>query len=178
MSTVMMKNNQEGDAKILPPIHEDGSTFIYCMYYNQDQDIVFADTTGELLNTLTPGYLKASPEDKDFLRIRLAQRIAAEIQADLLVKPAEHLSDEEWDTAITPKNTSIKTPTLWTSKVPLILVETSYVPYTPYERPTSPHQGYAAENLWWIRPQEEEDFLVSLHEIGYIRIMASTENEN
>lgn len=173
MSTFIMKNHQEGEEPIIPPAREDGGSYGYCMFYNNFEEVAFADTPEELVNILIPGYSKSTEEDKDFLKIRLAQTLAAKTQAEILsdVNP-ENFTEEDWNILTLPKTTAIKQTLIWKNKTPLILVQTSYSPYTAFNPPASTMgQGYNIPNLWWVRPQEEEDFLISLHEIGEIRIM-------
>lgn len=173
MSIIVMKNNHEGDGPILPPTHENGSSYAYCMYFNGDAEVVFADTQDELLETLIPGYGAMSEDDKDVARILLASAAAAQVQAEILMDvDPDSVTPEEWATLVARRDVSQPRADWWSSVVPLVVVETGYQPYTDVPRPASSLSSTQdAENLWFVRPVEEEDFLVSLHEIGYIRML-------
>jgi hypothetical protein len=176
MTAVILKNNAEGDGPILPPTKEDGTGYGYCLYFNNDAEVAFADSPDELLDALIPGY-SADVDNQDFLRIRLAQNAAAQTQAEILFGVDPSTVDETtWATLTSPRNVSQPRADWWTSAIPLVVVETGYEPYTSVPRPASAiADGLAdAPNLWFLRPGEEEDFLVSLHEVGYVRLMRNT----
>lgn len=180
MSTIVMKNNLEGDGPILPPVHEDGSSFAYCMYFSGDAQVVFADTQDELLETLIPGYGQMSEDDKDVARIMLASAAAAQVQAEILMDvDPDSVSPADWDVLVARRDISQPRADWWTCDIPLVVVETGYQPYTDVPRPASSKSSTKdAENLWFVRPVEEEDFLVSLHEIGYIRMLENRVSED
>jgi hypothetical protein len=180
MAFVITRNNPAVDEGMIPPLREDGRGYRYCMYFNGDAEAAFADSHEELLSVLVPGYVQMEEMDADVARIRLAQVVAAQIQAEVLaeVDPAT-VSEQEWAILNAPR--SLKQPEvgLWRSEVPLVVVETAYAPYTDVQPPVSGLSDGIddAPNLWWIRPTEDEDFLFSLHEVGYIRLMENTVRE-
>jgi hypothetical protein len=195
MSVVMLRNNLEEDGPLVPPEHEDGRPYRYCMYLNSFVDVVFADEQDELLDVLIPGYGEMTEEDQAFHRIRLAQNAAAQVQADIIasiqLEPQSdgsfvgktedgaeiNISAEQWTTLMTPRMLAQPRADWWTCPVPLVVVETAYEPFTTVPRPASGlYDGLASpDNLWWVRPAEDEDFLISLHEIGYVRWMENAE---
>lgn len=177
MSVFLTKNlTDNSNGSFIPPIKENGEEYIYCMYYNNDADIAFADTPQELLNLLIPGYSTQSDEEQDFLRIRLAQSVAALIQSEVLeLFSTNPITEDEWKILTFPKSKPIPETVVWRNSTPLILVETCYKPYTEYLPPISyKQQGPKIENLCWIKPTEDEELLISLHEVGYIRVMISS----
>lgn len=177
MSVFLTKNlTNTNESSFIPPTKENGEDYIYCMYYNNDTEVAFADTPQELLNVLIPGYETQTDEEQDFLRIRLAQSVAALIQSEVLeIFSANPLSEKEWKTLTYPKSKPITETIIWDNPTPLILVETCYKPYTEYLPPISQKsQGPKTENLCWIKPTEDEELLISLHEVGYIRVMVSS----
>lgn len=178
MATVLLRNNLEGDGPVTPPLHEDGMGYQYCMYLPGNIDVAFADSYDELLNILIPGYSKMDEEEQVYQRIRLAISAATRVQSEVLIDhDSSEVSAEEWEALVSPR--SIKQPRAdwWSCPIPLVVVETGYEPFTDVPRPASAlSDGNAVSpNLWWIRPVEEEDFIISLHEVGYIAVMTNTE---
>lgn len=179
MTTVQVKNNAAGEGPVLAPLHDDGSSFPYCLYFNSDAEVAFADSIEELLDVLLPGYLTADDDARDLMRIRLAQAVAAQVQAEIIFDvDRSQLSDKEWEIINAPRQLAQPAVGWWSSEIPLVVVETAYAPYTSVPPPASSiADGLAdAPNLWWIRPAEDEDFLISLHEVGYVRLLMNTIN--
>lgn len=174
MSVVLMRNNVEGDGPVIPPVRDNGTGYAYCMYFNGMAEVAFADSYLDLLEVLIPGYSIFDDAERDYQRIRLAQSVAAQVQAELIseVEP-EDVTESEWAALTSPRGVSQPRADWWTSKVPLVVVETGYEPFTSVPRPASglPTDHPDRDNLWFVRPAEEEDFLVSLHEVGYLRMM-------
>lgn len=58
----------------------------------------------------------------------------------------------------------------WNSDHPLVLLDTSYAPYTEVPRPSSKHGDFEKNlpNLMWLSPADELELLKSLSAIGYI----------
>jgi hypothetical protein len=178
MSYEIVKNiYQSSDDSLLAPVKEDGKGYRYAMYYNGFSDAAFADSHDELLSVLLPGYTKKDDASQMDGRIILAQNVASQIQAEILAElPDGFVTDNEFAILTAPRGLRQPVVRFWSSEVPLVAVETSYTPYTDVPRPSSTlSQGSLdAENLWWIRPVDEEEFLVSLHEIGYVRLLENT----
>jgi len=195
MGAVLLRNNFEGDGPLAPPDNDSGIPYRYCMYLNGFTDVAFADEQSDLMEVLIPGYASMSEEDQAFNRIRLGQAAAAQVQAEVLASTdlqrqedgsylAEledgrqfTVSKQQWGTLVAPRTLTQPRADWWTCPIPLVVVETSYEPFTSVSRPASGlSDGTAhADNLWWIRPAEDEDFLLSLHEVGYIRWMENAE---
>lgn len=181
MAAIVMKNNLDVDGPVTPPTLEGQEVggYQFCMYFNGDQEVAFANTWDELLNVLINGYSDMSEDDKIFHRIRLAQSACAMVQASILVDVTEgEVSAEEYAILTAPRGLPQPEANWWTSEVPLVAVETSYEPFTTVPRPASGLSAAAdAPNLWWIRPSDEEEFLISLNEIGFIRLLVNIEPE-
>lgn len=178
MAAVLLRNNLEGDGPVTPPLHEDGIGFQYCMYLPGNNDVAFADSYPELLDLLIPKYSEMNEEDQMFHRIKLAQSAATRVQAEVLMAHEQsEVSPEEWEVLVSPRAITQPRADWWKCHIPLVVVETGYEPFTDVPRPASAlSDGNAiSPNLWWIRPVEEEDFLISLHEVGYIAVMTNTE---
>jgi hypothetical protein len=173
MPAIVLQNNLEADGPISPPMHTDGRGYLYCMYFHGDLEVAFADSYEELMDVLIPGYNEMTDEDQAFNRIRLAQAAAAQVQAAIIASVEEgELSEAEYEVLMAPRAAKQPRADWWRSEVPLVAVETSYQPFTDVPRPASALSATAdAPNLWWVRPAEDEDLLLSLHEIGYLRLM-------
>jgi len=177
MAITVMRNTATGDEPVLAPTKENGDGYRYCMYFNGDVDVAFADTAFELMETLIPGYTSLDEEDQDVARIQYSQTAAATVQGAILaeLEPGD-VTDEEYAVLTAPRQLAQPTVKFWSSDVPLVVVETSYVPYTDVPAPSSALGATEdVANVWMLRPMDEESFLVSLHEVGVIRLM---ENAN
>ncbi len=160
---------------LVTPMNENGDPFAYCLVMPDGEDYLYADTYDDMLVNLIPGYLATDDlEERALMRMRLGTQVAVVKQAEILadLDPAM-ITDEDWQVLTAPKaGSQVTSPEWWNSPIPLIVVETSYVPYTDIPRPASGlNDGIVAENLWWIRPAEQEDFLLSLHEVGFVQLM-------
>jgi hypothetical protein len=179
MSYEIVKNiYQNADDSLLAPIKDDGKGYHYAMYYNGFADAAFADTHEELLSVLLSNYESKDEASRMDSRILFAQNVASQLQAEILAEVEDgDISEAEFAILAAPRGLPQPVVNFWKSTVPLVAVETSYSPYTDVPHPTSTlSQGTLdAENLWLIRPVDEEDFLVSLHEVGHIRLL---ENSN
>lgn len=175
MSIVVGKNNRAEDGPVTPPEHPDGASWPFCMYFRDGLMVAFADTYEELLYALIPGYQDMDSTEQAFHRVRLAQGAAAQIQGRILAQvERDEVTDAEWEVLIAPRGEEQPRADWWVSAVPLVVVETSYEPFTSVPRPASGIESEDVEtNLWWVRPEDEEDFLLSLHEVGFIRLMQS-----
>jgi hypothetical protein len=176
MPAVILQNNMEADGPVSPPTHEDGKGYRYCMYFRNDADVAFSDTYDELMDVIIPGYEEMDDAEQAYQRIRLAQAAAAQIQAMILAEIEEDaVSPEEYAILTAPRGAKQPEANWWTSDVPLVVVETSYQPFTDVPRPASGISAAAdAPNLIWLRPAENEELLLSLHEVGYLRLMENT----
>jgi hypothetical protein len=173
MSIIVGKNNRAEDGPVVPPDHPLGESWPLCMYYRDGLMVAFADSYEELLYALIPGYQDMAPEEQAYQRIRLAQGAAAQIQGRILAQiERQTVSDADWEVLVAPRGETQPRADWWTNEIPLVVVETSYEPFTDVPRPASGLNSDSDDtNLWWVRPGDEDDFLVSLHEIGYVRLM-------
>lgn len=178
MSVYVAKNTSDADEPLAPPARPDGSAWPFAMYFNGGYDVAFADTYTELLDVLSPGYAALNDEvDVLTARIRLGVTAAVWAQTMILAEAdGEAVSESDYATLVAPKAGPAVRADWWSCPIPLVVVDGLYQPHTDVPRPASALGDYKqTENLWWIRPQEEEDFLFSLHEVGYIRLMAASD---
>jgi hypothetical protein len=176
MAVTIMRNDASADEPLIAPKKENGAGYRYCMYFNGDVDIAFADTLDEILDTLIPGYSTLTEEDQDVARIQFAQNAASTVQASILAELEDgDVSQEEYDILAAPRQLPQPTVKFWESQVPLIVVDTSYQPFTEVPMPSSALGSTIEDsNVWIISPMDSEVFLMNLHEIGFIRLMESS----
>jgi hypothetical protein len=158
----------------------DGRPYPLGMVMPDGEDFCYADSMRDLICALIPEYEREQEEsEKAFLRIVLADRAATIRQAEILVDcDPGSLSESEWATLTAPKTgPDSASAAWWRSAVPLLLVSTSYEPYTPRPRPASNQDGVKPDNLFWIDPTDEESLIESLHSVGYVRVLANIDFE-
>lgn len=175
-----------------PATREDGSNYRWRMFFDGGARIADADYPAELLDILIPGYEYITTEEVRLeARIALAKNVQqlarAVIVGGISPEDAEKLTDWEWnvlnygddenpdpfgwgegDGEIGVEKEDVVD--IWSSDVPLVLIETSYRPFTEIQAPLSNDGDFYdyVRNLIWLRPIEEVDFLKSLSRIGVI----------
>lgn len=172
---LILKNNPSEEGIIETPLNQYGNQYSFCMFFNNETEVAFADSYFELLEALIPMYSQQDENTQEYLRIKLAQQAAAEIQAEILYTvDLETLALKEQKILTHPKHLPQLPIEWWTSEIPIVVVETAYQPYTDVIKPASSHEP--EDNIWRINPLEEEQFLFNLHEIGYIRLLQTIES--
>ena len=174
-----------------PKVHPDGSNYPWRMFFDNNQRIVDSDTTGEALDFLIPNYTLLSKEEKAQERMNLAQQVQLLARGSILSGIDPYASDTitEWEWSVLTygdennldpfgwedgtgtigiQNPDV--PDRWNnSQYPLVLVDTSYVPFTDIRPPLSSEGDFCeVKNIIWIRPSGEEELLRTLSRIGYI----------
>lgn len=156
------------------PVREDGSAYPFALVY-LDRTIL-AETRTELVGQLIPDYqdiAEGAAGDAEALwsRYSSAVAIAGQWQQVLAANATEEgtfdtaVETEEVLTAIfTPREEKPVVTGPWEHKVPLILVRSSYVPYTSVEAPEG--------NIQWVDPYTETTFMDSLAALGVIETFA------
>jgi|AACY02.3.fsa_nt_gi hypothetical protein len=155
-----------------------GRRFHYLCYLPGGTDIVFTDTVTNIIDFLIAGYSDLPNEEEAAVaRITLADSIARILQSQVLLDvDRASFTDEEWATLNAPRvGSAAAQADWWRSNTPLYVVETTYEPYTDIPRPAAAGADTQESTIRWIRPADEEDFLLSLHEVGFIRLMENTE---
>ena len=61
---VEMQNNIHVDGAVVPPKKEDGSLYRYCMYFDNNQSVIFSDFPSELIERLIAGYKSLEFKDQ------------------------------------------------------------------------------------------------------------------
>lgn len=147
---------------------EDGSRW-YAAMEREEGTIVVADTLTDLVAQLIDDYpLDGGAEALD-ARVAFASRVAQSRQAALaFVATAESQFDPavESEEALTALFADRELPVadveVWGHEVPLVLLNTSYAPYTDVAAPSG--------NVQWIDPSDEGALLRSLVDLGDIRL--------
>lgn len=171
---IILKNSPSEEGIIETPLNEYGNQYSFCMFFNNESEVAFADTYPELLDALIPTYLNQDENQQEYLRIRLAQHAAAEIQSEILYNiDLNNLTPQEQKILTHPKQLPQLPIEWWSSDIPVVIVETAYQPYTNVIKPASSHS--IEDNIWRINPLEEEQFLLNLNEIGFIRLLQTIE---
>lgn len=167
---------------IYNPLNENNQPYLYCMLMPNRQDYLYTDTLDEALEYLIPEYAETEdPTQEAILRIKLADKAARHVQAEILMNyEPDEITDKEFAVLTAPKigPNAVEAP-WWTSNIPLVVITTSYDPYTDKIKPASGLSDGVSEptNLFWIRPEDPEIFLLSLHEIDYIRLYETVDIE-
>lgn len=192
MTAVLSTNNisSRDNRAPAPAVHDDGSSYPWRMFFQNNQRIVDADTTAEILDYLIPNYILMNVEEQRNSRVGLAESVQmfarATILAQVSPEEAENMADWEWEVlsydneensdpygwgdgtkAIGTENAD--EPDQWNNKRQLVLIDTHYAPYTEVIPPLSNEGDYKeVKNIIWLRPSGEESLLISLSRIGYI----------
>lgn len=199
MSVVISSNNRKHrDTRApAPAVHQDGSNFEWRMFFDDNQRIADSDTTTELLDILVPNYVGMDSNEKRNARHVLAREVQILARAlSLASVDASVVEDWEWE-VLTYGEGENQDPygwgdgsgvigvsdedviDLWSNDVPLILLDTSYYPYTSVPAPLSSEGDYIdVKNIVWLRPDNELGLLRSLSRIGYITFGKPTATYN
>ncbi len=152
------------------PVRADGAKWVWAFATGSGQ-AVFADTLSEIIAQIIPGYgdLPESDWTEDaHLEARIDSLGAFLTQCqELIVASLEQagkidtsaLSDDDWTVLFSPKNGPVLVFDAWTAGIPLLLLASSYKPYTQIERPSG-------NQIVWLDPVTESSYLESLNTIG------------
>lgn len=144
------------------PVHPDGDKWLV-VWVEPNGRAVFADSISEIVAELVPGYadLDDEVEDDSHLESRVATlaHLAARAQAAVLAEEGPSaFSEDELTAMLTPKDEAAPL-THWNPAAPLVLLTTSYKPFTDAEQPVGA--------VIWLDPVSETTLLSSLQSLGY-----------
>ena len=156
------------------PARPDGTPWPLLLVHGHD--VTGADTAGELLAVLIPGYENLADDDAGhdealWQRYESAVATAGELQETLLATAAVRgefdavRAGEAGLTALLADKTVPTSCTQWRQPVPLVLIDTDYEPFTVRPRPDG--------RVIFLRPAQEHDYLASLAEAGLIQYLVS-----
>ncbi|MCU6480546.1 hypothetical protein [Arthrobacter sp. A2-55] len=168
----------DADTDQLTATHPDGGTFEFGMMI--DRAVTLADTRTELVEQLIDGYAELPDTDegdaKAFELRYVAAVQVANAEQELLLAQATNsgmfdpsLESEDTLTAFfTPRNERLDDIASWDHDQPLVLVTTSYIPYTTQAPPSG--------NVRWVDPRTETTFLDTLGALGAITLLNPTDS--
>lgn len=168
------------------PTRPDGSRYAFVMLHgcpDGEDRVTAADSAAELLATLIPGYAdlpqSSDGDDRALLaRYDHAVSVATAVQASCAAQAAEAGDFDpttEGEDVLTAVFTERTTPFTgipqpngarsrdWQHAVPLVLIDTDYMPYTRRAAPTG--------RIIWLRPAIEGEYLRSLDEVRYVSLL-------
>lgn len=142
------------------PTRPDGTEWAHVLIMHDGAD-VRADTPGEVLTMLIPGYQDLDQEGRLAARIGHAEQMALDLQE--IHHHRSGVSGDGLETVVKAPRSLPMTltdparpdaPARWDAPMPLVLVTTTYAPHTDAPR--------IEGNVVWIDPTEEQAFLDSL----------------
>lgn len=191
MTAILTANNRAGrdNAAPAPSLKLDGTNYQWCMFFEGNSQIAEADTLGELLEVFIPNYTTKDETSKLAARIIHARGVQLQLRSNVIAS----LTDEEeaaltsvernvlyyedgdpsgWGERVALEDGTTEVVDLWTSDIPLILLDTNYAPFPG--KPARPLSAYGdhdiVPNIVYLRPSEEFAYLQSLHLVGAIAL--------
>lgn len=201
MPAIVLPNSREGEKPSEVPYKEDGEFFEYIMYFDGNRRIAYSDDPAELIDLLISGYLEMNEEERLDARLSRVINLQAVTQAQIVLNlsPEDKESLSEWE-LVALKGEYNETNSyairgfwkerldkgenpeqiedsdkldIWTSEIPLVLIDAAYKPWSDIEPPLGNPDG---NNIIWLRPVDETDFLHSLASINYITFGSKRNN--
>lgn len=149
---------------IQTPEHPEQRTWTVAWVF-RNGDAIFADSLTDIVSVLIPGYEDLDDDHEDDLHLNARidalvplARQAQELTLADLAHREHRLSNDELNAALLDKEkpTSLER---WNPAEPLILLTTTYTPYTDDEAPEG--------SIMWLDPTNEAVFLESLRKVGH-----------
>lgn len=163
----IIKNTQDSQHAPASPRKLDGNFYTYELICGDNR--AYSDTPGDLIAYLIPGYLDTdSPLVRMESRIRHALGAACRLQAvinDLHSQTPRSPYEHQILFAMGTRHVDV-----WDCLVPLVLVDSLYAPVTQLDRPL---QG--AGVVFWLEPEDEFNYLVSLQLLGLVSVNMCTD---
>lgn len=176
--TLVTNHNTNSEELEKAPLNAKGKPYAYCVVLPSNTALLYVDSFQDILYHLLPEYeVEKDETERTVQRILYAEVVASTIQERILqLADLRGLSEENKQILNAPKTgPNAPAPIFWKPSIPLIAIETSYLPYTDIQRPASINDGVKGNNVWWIRPGNEKQFVMSLHEVGHIRILKNND---
>lgn len=147
-----------------------------------DGSTVYADSASEIVEEMMPGYDCLDAAEREDARCRHAARTAALVQQILMDRAGLEGGFDAEDAHQAPLVQILSTdkslsltlelpqhpgePADWLPSVPLVLLVSSYAPFTEHPR--------IGGNVLWIDPMSDESYLASLNATGVFSYWAAT----
>ena len=181
-ATIITNERATRDAFVPPPtLHEDGTPVKWRMFYEGGSHIADSDYLDDLIEVLIPGYATlSSAANRDFTRMQYLRDIRGSLRASILAGIPQdewnalsvgEQSALEWDEEFDPDFLDTGgVPFVWSSDIPLVLLEADYAPFQPNRTPPLSKHGdhEVVDNILWLRSSTEQAFLVTLTHAGVI----------
>lgn len=180
MSTTLIAVDHSKGAEVpAPPLKESGAPYRWSLSHPGTGTLAFTDTLSEAVTVLIPGYLDMDEDARTFARVKFLNDLAAPLQAQILAtwdpEAREALTESERTTLLTARHVPLVVEE-WSAEVPLVLLESHYMPYTEVPAPVSvPDDVSDPPNLIWLRPGTDLTFLQSLERVGLIALGEHTD---
>lgn len=150
-----MQNNLEADGAIQPPLKKDGQKYQFCMYFENNKNIIFSDDLSQIIARLIPGYDRLDADQQNAERREFLETNFHIFQTNL-IQAMNNLDNSELAEILKSK-TNIENKTLM-EKYPNILLVISETPQ---------------EGIINLQHGAEISFLQSLHNVGYISFFSA-----
>jgi hypothetical protein len=165
MSIVQSNISAENDIELYPvPTKADGSYYRYELIDSEAWARVYSDDIKELMEYLIPSYTGEYTQ-----RLNHAISMQVKMQAQILSYYLDaDVTDEEYSLLVGPRHIQPDVK-IWTSQVPLILIDSFYEPYTKI---TAPVGNFVEkdDNILWIEvAKSESSYLKSLDYLGLLQ---------
>lgn len=164
---------EEEDGPAVPPVHEDGTPYRYEMLFNGMVDRAYADTATELLACIIPRYGSMTEGERLAARLSHATRSQTTVQADINWQHNNLVgcTTPEEEVILTSSRANPPEITTWSCIVPIILVDVYYEPLGSLPQPVSSFADVKnPPNIFWLRVQDETEYLLSLCVIGLVEV--------
>lgn len=163
------------EPKLPTPLNSEGEPFLYCMIFNADTVMAFADSATELVDLLIAGYLDIPADnlvEQAIQRTLYAVGAQVRVQADILTRANLGLATPAELEVLRGSRDTPPRLAAWECPIPLVLVDAFYQPFTSVPRPVGLPRGGGAQdsNIIWLTFSDEVEFLHGLHTAGEIQL--------
>ena len=159
------------------PVQEDGSDYPYLLFAGNQMHA--SNTVTDLVGAIIEGYddIDQSPEGNDdalWQRYLHAVAMANFIQKSFIVKSTKDgrldvnkLDENDLNALMGERNLPVTDVEKWNHNVPLVLIATDYAPFGTLR---SKPEG----NIMWLDPSLENQYLLSLANLGLVNYYVSS----
>lgn len=159
------------------PVHPSGRFYRFEMICDDDTNRVYDDSVSGLLDHLIAGYsdLPESAKLDALIKHALDSQVRLQARLNIFFDQIPRTPEEE-AVLVGPRHVQPEVD-VWSSVVPLVLVDAFYAPFSGLARPVSGDGDVAfADNIWWLTPAAGEmAYLVSLNEASLITLNVSSD---
>lgn len=181
MSAIVVSNTTE-QQETTPdvPVKPDGTPYRFEMLFNGLVDRAYADDAEDLLGCMIPRYESMTVGERTAARLSHAVRTQTTVQADINwhYDNLAGCTPEEKTVLMSSRSTPPEISE-WSSTVPIVLVDVFYRPIGALPNPVSTIADVNdPPNIFWLRVEDEYDYLVSLASIGFVELHVHNDFES